>query len=1024
MKNLRQNLQMINALAGECLKGIGLVLSLALTGCLGGGGGEGFGDLVDGSTNNISELTIEEALPDVESVVIQQNQSQTFIVSAKAPTGRNVIYSWILNGTKTTTKGTTYSIAGNSGTIGNHTLIASVTDEVATKTRQWNVKVNGPPVVTAVTTGTPKVSVGSTITISSSATDPNNDTLTYTWKINGVSSTYLVGSGASAVLTGNSSIVGSINVSVEVSDGSASDSHTWTAEVNHFPMACNTLTQNKICTYGGNPRIGDGESPAVSNNQIRSGIIDMTVDVVSGVSNYFMADNENDIVWYWNRTSSTVSRLGVSVPAGQMKRVAGSGEAGSGAEGVPSLESALDDPRGLYYNSASQTLYIADRNNHLVRYVDSTGIVYNGLGGGTSNADGVTAFTADCNRPTDLAFYNNHLYVTCYDHDRVKRWNLSDNLVYNVLGTGGNGYNTSTTTAPTSQAHQNPYGIYVDADGVYVTAYAHRRVRFVNHSGAQKIFYSGGTAVTVNDNRSGTVLGSGTGDYDNDEENPTQLQMREPTGVWVHNNIIYVAAIRSNRDAIYVANNTGGPLTFAGRSVATNKARRITSNSTASYNGENNDINLTRINGPYGILVDTNESKMVFADYGNRRMRAADMTNWKVNTLVGSGWARYGFIGDTSKPSMEHQFNYPMDVVYDSSTRAVYFNDRNNVRIREIDAYGNIETALGRGAGDPVVDNEVASNVVGRFNSDYSATDEMPGLAMFSDGSVVYSDRYILRGWNRGTSGLSLVQNFMDGGRVSTVLGDYLNGSGNSVDGAATSHVVDIPSGVAAYGSGTGRIIFFADTRNHCIKSVDDSGNVDTIVGNVDGSNNCSDSAGNGVDFSSNPLGLALNTPVGVAVDSNGNLYITDKSNHKLRFLNRGSSAVTVGTVTIQPGEIATVACTSGSSGSSAEGTFATAARCNEPTGVAVNGSKVCFSNSNHHNVRCFDTGDGRISTVAGSPTASPAAGSPFSLEQEGIAATSARLRYPHGLTFDESGDLFIVDSYNHIIRKVKLSSD
>ncbi len=1022
MKILRNTLQTFNPFSLQLFKVVGLLSSWLLTGCLGGEGGSGFGDLVDGSTNNVSELTIEESLPDVESVVIEQNQNQTFIVSAKAPTGRNVVYQWILNGTPTGITGTTYSLTGESGTIGNHILLASVTDEVATKTRQWNVKVNGPPVVTPVTTGTPKVSVGSSITIASSATDPNNDTLTYTWKINGVTSSYLVGNGASAVLTGNAAIVGPVNISVEVSDGSASDSYTWTAEINHFPMACNTLTQGKICTYGGNPSVGDGESPAISNNQIRAGIIDMTVDVVSGVSNYFMADNENDIVWYWNRTSSAVTRLGVEIPAGQMRRVAGSGESGNGAEGVPSLESALNDPRGLYYNSASQTLYIADRENHLVRYVDSTGVVYNGLGSGSSNADGVTAFTADCNRPTGLSYYNNHLYVTCYDHDRVKRWNLSDNLVYNVLGTGADGYNTSSTTAPTSQAHQNPYGIFVNTDGVYVTAYSHRRVRFVNHSGVTKTFYVGGTQVAVNNNRSGTVLGSGSGNYDNAEKNPTALTMREPTGVYVHNDIIYTAAKYSNRDAIYVANDSGAPLTFAGTSVAVNKARRITSTATASYNGEDTDINQTRLTDPFGLLIDTNENKLIFAAYGNRRMRAADMTTWKVSTLVGSGWARYGFIGDTSKPTMEHQFNYPMDIVYDTSTRQVLFGDRNNVRIRSIDAYGNIETALGRGAGDPVVDNEVASNVLGRFNSDYSATDEMPGIAMFSDGQVVYSDRYILRGWNRGTSGSSIAQTYMDGGRVSTILGDYLNGADNSADGAATAHIVDRPNGVAAYGSGTGRIVFFADTRNHCIKSVDDNGNVDTIVGHVDGSNDCSDTAGNGVDFSSDPLGLALNTPVGVAVDANGNLYITDKSNHKVRFLNRGSTVVTIGTVTIQPGEIATVACTSGSGGSSAEGTFATAARCNEPTGVAVYGSKVCFSNSNHHNVRCFETSDGRISTVAGSPTASPAAGSPFSMDQEGVTATNARLRYPHGLAFDESGDLFIADSYNHIIRKVKLS--
>src|SRR5690606_26439085 len=130
------------------------------------------------------------------------------------------------------------------------------------------------------------------------------------------------------------------------------------------------------------------------------------------LGNLFVADWQNSIVWYWNRTGNAVTRLGVNIPAYTIKVVAGSGEAATGADGL-ALESAIDGPRGLFYHDATGKLYIAEYDSSRVRYVDNTGYIYTGMGGGSSHVDGVAAYSHACSNPAGVAFYNDSLYVAC-----------------------------------------------------------------------------------------------------------------------------------------------------------------------------------------------------------------------------------------------------------------------------------------------------------------------------------------------------------------------------------------------------------------------------------------------------------------------------------------------------------------------------------------------------------------------------------------------------------------------------------
>ena len=140
-----------------------------------------------------------------------------------------------------------------------------------------------------------------------------------------------------------------------------------------------------------------------------------------------------------------------------------------------------------------------------------------------------------------------------------------------------------------------------------------------------------------------------------------------------------------------------------------------------------------------------------------------------------------------------------------------------------------------------------------------------------------------------------------------------------------------------------------------------------------------------------------INIPRGVAFDSSGNLYIADEINHRIRMV---TSAGTISTV-----------AGNGTAGFTGDGGAATSAELNYPAGIAVDGSGNLFIADTSNNVIRKRTSSGTISTVAGT-TGSGYAG-------DGGVATSAVLSTPAGVAIDASGNLYIADTGNNVIRKV-----
>jgi len=204
-------------------------------------------------------------------------------------------------------------------------------------------------------------------------------------------------------------------------------------------------------------------------------------------------------------------------------------------------------------------------------------------------------------------------------------------------------------------------------------------------------------------------------------------------------------------------------------------------------------------------------------------------------------------------------------------------------------------------------------------------------------------------------------------------------------NGAAAKASLSEPFGVAVDAVGN---LYIADTSNHRIRKVDTSGMITTV-------------AGNGTEGFSGDGGPAtsatLNTPIGVAVDTAGNLYIADAFNNRVRKVNA-------------KGVIATVAG-NGDARFSGDRVAATSASLSAPFGVAVDtAGNVYIADTSNHRVRKVDT-SGMITTVAGNRTES--------FFGDGGAATLASLNFPTGVTVDRADNLFITDQSNHRIRKV-----
>jgi sugar lactone lactonase YvrE len=226
---------------------------------------------------------------------------------------------------------------------------------------------------------------------------------------------------------------------------------------------------------------------------------------------------------------------------------------------------------------------------------------------------------------------------------------------------------------------------------------------------------------------------------------------------------------------------------------------------------------------------------------------------------------------------------------------------------------------------------------------------------------------------------------------ITTIAGTGTSGY-NEDNISATSAQLNAPYGVAVDSEGN---IYIADTDNHRIRKVDSSGVITTIAG--------SEGAGSSGDGGS-ATSAKLGNPHGVAVDSDGNIYIADSGNQRIRKVD------SFGVITNFAG--------TGSAGHNGDGSPATSRQLNFPHGVAVDsGGNIYIADRDNHLIRKVYSSGGimTITTIAGTPKTDGFGG-------DGGPSTSAQLNFPYGVAVDSVGNIYIADSANHRIRKVDSS--
>jgi uncharacterized protein (TIGR03437 family) len=227
--------------------------------------------------------------------------------------------------------------------------------------------------------------------------------------------------------------------------------------------------------------------------------------------------------------------------------------------------------------------------------------------------------------------------------------------------------------------------------------------------------------------------------------------------------------------------------------------------------------------------------------------------------------------------------------------------------------------------------------------------------------------------------------------KISTFAGNYT--SGFSGDGsAASSAELASPFAVAVDKSGN---VYIADQFNNRIRKVS-GGSISTVAGN-----GTSGYTGDG----SAATSAELSDPEGIAVDSSGNLFISDTSNCVIR------KVTTSGTISTIAGNNST-GC-----GYAGDGAAATAAQINHPSGIVVDSKgNIYFADTSNNIIRIVTT-DGNINTFAGNY------GAGIGFTGDGGPATSARLNNPEGLALDSSGNLYIADGNNNRVRVVSAAT-
>ena len=593
---------------------------------------------------------------------------------------------------------------------------------------------------------------------------------------------------------------------------------------------------------GGGDGLGD-EGPAIEAKlETPQGI------VVDAAGNIFIADKHNNRV---RRIDST----------GIITTFAGSGQRRPSEDEVPATESSLREPAGVAVDQGGN-VYIAESRGHRVRKVDSTGIISTIAGTGESGfgGDGAAATAALLNGPSDVAVDSaGNVYVADTSNHRVRAID-TDEIIRTVAGTGFGGTGREGAIATQSDIFR-PTRIAIDLQGnLYIAG--QDRISKVDASGtirtfpepnpsADQVLAFGPRAVTVDSH--GNVYFtrtdfSGISKVDVSGQVSAVLDISQdeysPEGLAAGNaGALFFSAPRSNR--IYRVELDGAVVTIAGLGFG-------------RYTGEGGPATEAKLQFPQSVAVDRSGNLYVQDGYLIRKVDSSGT----IRTVVGNESVAPGEDGQPTA------LRGPTGLTLDAEGN-LYFSEREAHRIRKVDLTGAISV--------------VAGGTESGFAGDGSRADAAQlafpqGLAIDSTGDLYVVDSLNHRIRKIDTAGIITT---VAGSGDTLADGNFSGGFGGD-DGLARDALLGRPSDVAVDAVGN---LFIADWNNDRIRKVELSGFISTVAGNGEAA-----FAGDGGPATE----ASLDGPTGVEVDGDGNIFVVDASNHRLRMIDTAGVIRTV----------------------------------------------------------------------------------------------------------------------------------
>lgn len=641
---------------------------------------------------------------------------------------------------------------------------------------------------------------------------------------------------------------------------------------------------------------------------------------------------------------------------------AGNNTAGSATSGIPATSAVTNEPDGGALD-ASGNLYFSDGGNCVIReVVAATGIINTVVGTGQCayTGDGGPATSATLNFPQGIAFDGTgNLFIADINNNVIRRVDAVTKNISTYAGSGGQG-STGDGGVATAATLGFPQAVAADANGnLFIVDTNNNKIRRVD-VGTQII---------------STVVGTGVFGYSGDGGTATAATMQAPGGLLV-----------DAAENLYIADS--GNAVIRKVTAATNIITTIVGNHGFGFGGDGGPALSATLTNPFGIALDPTTGNLWLTDYWNNRIRLYNASNQQISTVVGNGLVGDGGVAtsaslyDPRSPTLDSQGN-------------LYIVDAQNNRIRLVDATSKIiSTLAGNGIVCPQSQEtcgDGGSATAASLNIPRTVTIEPSGNLLIGDG-----------GDNRVRE--------VAGGVITTIAGSTVPNTSNQCTnpfsqcgdgGPATSALLFDPRATVLDSHGN---IFFVDSQDNRVRRIDATTKIiTTVAGNGPAGNAGVGCAAGAFSGDGGPaVNANLSCPLGLDIDSNDNLFVSDTFNNRIRRIDAAT-------------QIITTVAGNGTQGFSGDAGLATSAGLNQPNRVSVNAAGNFFiSDSGNNRIRRVDGTTGIITTFAGNGN--------FGFGGDNGPALSASFASPTGVVVDNQGNMYIGDLFNNRIRLVLLN--